>query len=283
MRLFTKQGRIFIQILQAYMKKIILFIIILSTTMTVAAQQTEERGKSKKELRRQRINAIIRQEEEGVIKYRKHLAFGVKLTSDGYGGFIEVARAQSVRKGLLFQLDISERKHPKEYKQQSDYIYDIASPLIYGKLNYFYPVKLGVQQQFLFGNKGNKNGVSITGNVGGGLILGLLRPYMVEVDKNGQRTFIKYSPADSLLFTDYSYIYGGPSFGKGWSQMTVTPGFYVKPGLRFDYGRYNELLSAIEVGLTAEYYTKKIPQMLFYKQDQFFVSAYVSLVFGRRK
>ena len=76
------------------MKKIILFIIILSTTMTVAGPANGE-GKSKKELRRQRINAIIRQEEEGVIKYRKHLAFGVKLTSDGYGGFIEVAQAQS--------------------------------------------------------------------------------------------------------------------------------------------------------------------------------------------
>ena len=160
-----------------------------------------------------------------MIKYRKHLAFGVKLTSDGYGGFIEVARAQSVGKGLLFQLDISERKHPKEYKQQSDYIYDIASPADLWQIELFLPGQTGGATAIPVWEQGNKNGVSITGNVGGGLILGLLRPYMVEVDKNGQRTFIKYSPADSLLFTDYSYIYGGPSFGKGWSQMTVTPGF----------------------------------------------------------
>lgn len=263
------------------MKKIILLIVTISTALTGLAQQIDEKAKSKRELRRERINAIIRQEEEGVIKYRKHTAFGLKLTSDGYGAFVEVARAQSVKKALLFQLDFSERKHHKEIKQETGSFYNISSPIIYSKLNYFYPLKLGVQQQFLFGNKGNKNGVSITGNVGGGFIIGLLRPYMVEVIKNGQRTFIEYSQADSLLFTDGPV--GGPNFGTGWNKMKVTPGFYVKPGLRFDYGRYNELLSAIEVGLTAEYYTKEIPQMLFSKKQQFFFSAYVGLVFGRRK
>lgn len=89
---------------------------------------------------------------------------------------------------MLFQLEITERKHAKDEKQQVNF--STTAPIIYGKINFFYPVKLGVQKQFLFGNKGNKNGVSITGNVGGGFIAGLLRPYMVEVNKNGQRTFV---------------------------------------------------------------------------------------------
>lgn len=247
------------------------------------AQETTEKKLSKKELRRQRITSIIRQEEEGIIAYKKHLAFGVKLTSDGYGLFVEKAKAQSISKALLFQVDFSERKHPKEYKQQNDNFFNVSSPLIYGKINYFYPLKLGVQQQFLFGNKGNKNGVSITGNVGGGLIVGLLRPYMVEVVKNGQRTFVSYDSPDSSLFLDYNVILGGPNLGTGWGNMKVTPGAYVKPSVRFDYGKYNEMLSAIEVGVTAEFYSKKIPQMVLYKQDQFFFSAYIALVFGRRK
>jgi hypothetical protein len=65
--------------------------------------------------------------------------------------------------------------------------------------------------------------------------------------------------------------------------MEVVPGAYVKTGLRFDYGKYNEMISALEVGITGEFYSKKVPQMIYIEQKQFFLSAYVTLMFGRRK
>ncbi|HPH85217.1 MAG TPA: hypothetical protein PLC48_07135 [Ferruginibacter sp.] len=262
------------------MKKIFLMcisIILLSPVM--AQDDKKEKKKNKREERKQRINAIVKQEEEGVIKYRKHLAFGLKLTTDGYGGFVEVARAQSVKKALLFQLDIAERKHPKEEKIQG--LYNAATPFIYGKINFFYPVKLGVQQQFLLGNKGNKNGVSITANAGGGLIVGLLRPYKVEVIKNGEQAFAGYESEDSLLFLQGPI--GGPNFGTGWNELKVTPGGYLKSSVRFDYGKYNEMVSALEVGISGEFYSKKIPQMIYQTPKQFFFSAYIALIFGKRK
>ena len=181
---------------------------------------------------------------------------------------------------MLFQLEITERKHEKEDKQANSFS---SAPYIFGKQNFFYPVKLGVQQQFLFGNKSNKNGVSVTGNLGGGLVVGLLRPYMVEVLKGSERVYVAYNGPDSALFLNQSDIVGGPNFGTGWSNLKVTPGIYAKPALRFDYGRFNEVVSAIEVGLTAEFYAKKIPQMTFQKQRQFFFGAYVAILFGRRK
>ena len=236
---------------------------------------------TRKEQKRSRLNAQIKAEEEGVIAYRKHHALGVKLVSDGYGISFEKGYAKSIRRATLFQLEITERKHPKEEKQTSNFLLT-SSPFIYGKINFFYPVKLGVQMQYLLGNKSNKNGVSISANIGGGIALGLLRPYELEVDKNGQPTFIRYESADSLLFKTGT-VYGGPGLGKGWNNLKLTPGLYVKPGLRFDYGRYNELLAAIEVGVAAEVYSKKIPQMFDNKQKQFFFSAWVSVVFGKRK
>lgn len=272
------------------MKKIILVLICSCFLTQLMAQQTEtDTRKSKKELRKQRINAIIRQEEEGVIKYKSHLAFGLKLTNDGYGGFVEYAKAQSIKKALLFQLDITERKHSKEIKTQvADPSLSDGSSLIFGKLNFVYPVKLGVQQQFLFGNKGNKNGVSVSGNFGGGISLALLRPYQFHVITDSG---YKYS---ALVYDDtlnaYTFgdtitraIVGGPTFGKGWSGLKVTPGLYAKAALRFDYGKYNEMLSAIEVGVMAEFYGKKLQMMAFQKEYNLFLSAYVSIVFGRRK
>ncbi len=225
------------------MLKILLAVTVAFSFLPAFSQETK---RNKKEERRQRIDAISRQEEEGVIKYTRHTIFGGKLTSDGYGGFMEIGRARSVRKGLLFQLEITERKHPKEEKQQVNFA--ATTPFIYGKMNFFYPIKLGVQQQVLLGNKSNKNGVSITGNWGGGLIMGLLRPYMIDVDLNGERKSVSYY-SDSTSFKNKSLYLRGPGFGKGWSNLKVVPGIYAKPALRFDYGKYNEMVNAIEVVL----------------------------------
>ena len=262
------------------MKKLFLILTGILCITTVIAQQEPTKKKNKRDARNERIAAMSKLEEEGVITYKKHTAFGGKLTSDGYGVFMEMGRARSVRKAVLFQLDIAERKHVKEEKQQGPF--STTAPLIYGKINYFYPVKLGVQLQYLLGNKGNKNGVSITGNLGGGLSLGLLRPYLLDVDKQGERTFVGYESADSSYFLNGPY-FGGPNFGTGWKKLKVTPGIYIKPAVRFDYGKFNEMVNAIEVGLTGEFYSKKIPQMIYTKQQQFFFSAYVAVVFGRRK
>ncbi|MEP7107912.1 MAG: hypothetical protein ABI760_08015 [Ferruginibacter sp.] len=278
-----------------------LFFICLAAVITLPSLAQKSK-KEKRDERKQRISALIKQEEEGVIAYHKHTAFGFKLTSDGYGGFLEVGRAKSIRKALLFQLDISERKHPKEDKQSNPNI--PASPFIFGKINYFYPVKIGVQQQILFGNKTNHNGVSVTGNFGGGITLAFLRPYNLEVIDigKGSRKLIRYeSPdssvytntgqpdyiPDSLLFTNSSLLsflqVSGSGLGKGWGQIKVTPGLYAKAAVRFDYGKYNEMLNAIEVGATGEFFSKKVPQLVYVKPKQFFFNVYVSFLFGRRK
>ncbi len=261
------------------MKKLFLILAGIGAFTSAMAQQDPPKRKSKKEIRNERISAMSKLEEEGVVTYKKHTVYGGKLTSDGYGAFLEIGRAKSVRKALLFQLEISERKHVKEEKQQINFS---TAPIIYGKINFFYPVKLGVQYQYLLGNKGNKNGVSVTANLGGGLSLGLLRPYRVDVLIAGERKFVGYESADSAFYLN-GPIVGGPDFGTGWNDLKVTPGLYIKPALRFDYGKYNEMVSAIEVGLSGEFYSKKIPQMIYIEQKQYFLSAYVSILFGRRK
>ena len=77
------------------MKKLFLLLMSFALVLGVCAQENTEPKKSKKEKRKEekqkRINEIIRQEEEGIITYRKHFVFGAKLTTDGYGGFFEKA------------------------------------------------------------------------------------------------------------------------------------------------------------------------------------------------
>lgn len=264
------------------MKKLFLVVAVFLVSTGVFAQQDPPAKKTKKEIRTERIDAMAKLEEEGVITHRKQTVFGGKLTTDGYGAFMEIGRAKSIRRALLFQLEITERKHAKEEKQGHPIFAGSTRPFIYGKINYFYPVKLGVQLQHLLGNKGNKNGVSVSGNIGGGATLGLLRPYLYDDEKDGERTWIGYESADSALYLD-GPAYGGPQFGTGWNKLKLTPGLYIKPAVRFDYGRFNEMVNALEVGVIGEFYSKKVPQMIYQKQRQFFFSAYVALMFGKRK
>jgi hypothetical protein len=265
------------------MRKLIFVFVALMAVLPAVAQKSR---KEKREEARRKVNELIRQEEEGVIAYKRHVVYGAKLMNDGYGIFLEIGRAKSVKRALLFQLEISERKDPREEKLASQDLAtgNISTPFIFGKQNFLYPVKLGVQQQILLGNKSNKNGVSISGNVGGGLALGIVRPYYLEVESTSpEPKFIKYNSPDSADFLNLNKINAGPGFSRGWNDLEVNPGAYGKIGLRFDYGSYNELVSAIEVGLTAEFYSKKIPIMVRQDAKQFFYGGYVAIMFGKRR
>lgn len=256
-----------------------LFFIIISLSLTTSLFAQKQSKKERRDQSRRRVDALIKQEEEGIIAYRKHSAFGGKLINNGYGAFFELGRFKSPKKGMLYQFELSEYKSTREEKQSNLFAY--STPYIFGKQNFFYPVKLGVQQQVLFGNKSNKNGISITGNYGGGISIGLLRPYYVQLNTS-TGGYVKYE-SDSVSFLNPSLISAGPGFSKGWSDLQVDPGAYVKTALRFDYGSYNEILSAIEVGISADFYSKKVPLMVHETQKQFFFTGYVAIIFGRRK
>ncbi len=269
------------------MKKIFFLVAILAFSASCFAQEkTKSKRQEKREKRKEKVETMLKLEEEGVIVNKKHFLGAIKLNSDGYGGFIEKGIAQSVNKAMLFQLEISERKHPKEIKEVG---LQGGGAYFYGKINFFYPVKLGVQQQFLLGNKGNKNGVSVSANFGGGLTLGLLRPYLLgypdtAISNKGNIIYKGLEPnkTDSLKFISDVAI-GGPAFGVGYNKIKVNLGAYAKAALRFDYGKYNEIISALELGFIAEYYGKPVQQMIYSKDNNFFFSAYVAILFGRRK
>jgi hypothetical protein len=52
--------------------------------------------------------------------------------------------------------------------------------------------------------------------------------------------------------------------------------------MRFDWAEFNEFVSAVEVGLDGQFYSKKVQIMVHNSSKQFYYGAYVSLLFGRR-
>jgi len=263
-------------------------IIILSGPLFLFAQDQNLSRKERIAERKEKINQLIKQEEEGALIYQKQGAFGIKLNTDGYGFFYEHGKYKTITKTNLWWMEFGERKSNKQDKQTQPLTNGIVvfsgTPYVYGKENNFYYFKLGFGRQILIWGKGNKNGVAVSAIYGAGLSVGMLKPYYIQVEDptTGKITDIKYNNNDSL-FLNNGVIYGGSSFGKGFNEIQFVPGAQIRTALRFDYGRYNEVLSAIEVGVNFEYYSKKMPIMVFEDPHHGFFNAYIAIEFGKRK
>jgi hypothetical protein len=264
---------------------------LLATAHTAHAQKSRKEEKvEKKAERREKVNQMIKAEEEGAIIYSKQWMLGGKLLTDGWSAFYEQGKMKSVTKTNWWTIEFGERKHPKEERIAKDdgSGFFLGTPLVYGKQNTFLYTKVGFGQQFLIGGKGNRNGVAVSAVYGGGLSIGLLKPYYVDVVDpiTNQTLSVKYkgdgSRTDSL-FLDPNYILGGSGFFKGFDEIQIKPGLYTKTGFRFDYGRYNEIISAIECGINAEFYFSDMPMMVDNEAKKLFLGFYVAIDFGRRR
>jgi len=246
----------------------------------------EEKLRLKNE-RREKINQLIKQEEEGALIYQKQISQGIHFNTDGWSIFYEKGKYKTITTTNLWWVELGEHRHPKEERTptaSSVQGFIILSNYVYGKQNNLYDVKLGFGQQKLIGGKGNKNGVAVSAIYGGGITAGLLKPYYLQIQNPStqRQEDIKYDNNDQL-FLDPTIILGKGSFSKGFSEMQIVPGGHLKGALRFDYGRYNEVVSALEVGLKATYFSKKMPVMLLNDEKSLFFNAYISVIFGKRK
>ena len=267
------------------------FALLLVVCTTVAQEKNSRRTErdAKKEARKEKIDNLIRQQEEGALVFNKQNVFGLRLNTDGWGLVYEKGYLKTVKTTNLFALEFNEKKHPKEQKinnvLNNNGFFQIGNPYVYGKRNSFYQLKLSYGQQRMIGGKTNKNGVAVHAIYAGGFSAGLERPYYVRIQDAGPEGSrdIKYTPADSAAFLAPGNILMGTGLRHGWNELKFVPGVHAKAALRFDYGRFNEVVTAIEIGLNIEAYSRKVQIMLLNPDKQVFFNGYIALMFGKRK
>jgi hypothetical protein len=238
---------------------------------------------SRRNNRRDRMNNTLR-EDEGDLIFNKQSLFGIRLATDGYGISWERGRFRTPTRTFLYEFELNEKHDPKEHhiSATSDGI-NFSSVVPY-KLNNLYEFKAAVGQQHLIGGKGNKNGVAVTVLYAGGLTAGLLKPYYLDIENQitGATNQMTYAQVAQDTVTG-DYITGAAGFFSGWGQLKVVPAVNAKQAMRFDYGRTNATITAIECGLTEEFFFSKIPLVYKVPEHMFFFNAYVSILFGNRK
>lgn len=225
---------------------------------------------------------------------RTELSGGIRLNSDGWGVFVDKGWVRSEERYSdlfyhlrLFQIEFSERKHPKEAKRTTRLNVNTTenpAPFIYGKINNFYTFKLGYGQRRLIAGKPEPGTVSVHWVYLGGISMGLLKPYYIDVVQAGTSAIetIKYSDAVKNQFTDDRFIIGSAGFSEGLGEIKIVPGIHLKTALHFDFAATKHSKIAIETGANIEYYTSAIPMMVNQKEVPFFANVYAALQFGKR-
>lgn len=264
-------------------KNVLFLLCFFLMTLTVLAQQpgASVYGNDKNIAKKKRINQLMKMEEEGDLIFNHYNVYGLKLTTNGYGLFYERGKFLTNTKTRTLTFELNEIKDPKDHKEavsDDGYTYNYVSV---GRLNNFYELKASLGQQILLGGKGNKNGVAVTYLYSGGLSLGMLKQYVLNVYPSQSLYSIKSTYP--TIFDSAYLVYDALGLGGGWNHITFTPAVNAKLAMRFDYGRYNTNIAAVEAGVTGEYYIKEMPLMAYVPPKHFFFNAYVSIMFGKRK
>ncbi|MBL7683850.1 MAG: hypothetical protein JNK00_10865 [Flavipsychrobacter sp.] len=226
---------------------------------------------------------------------RKEFSIGLRLNSDGWGVFVDKGwvKSQDRQSDLfydtrVFQVELAEKHHPKEIKRTNtlgSFATENPTPFVFGKVNNFYALKLGYGNRKMIAGKPESGTVSVHWVYLGGLSLGLLKPYYINIVAPGTsaKETIKYSEATKNDFLYQNGIVGAAGFSKGIGEVNIVPGIHAKTALHFDFAASRHSKLAIETGINIEYYTGKVMIMANQADKSFFTNVYASIQFGRRK
>lgn len=221
----------------------------------------------------------------------REFSVGAKITSSGWGFYVDRGIVKSSNSKYsdifynikLWQLDFEEIKNPREMKNiVTDQSGGKSSSFIYGKVNNFYSLKLGLGTRYMIAGKPDPHTVSIHWMAIGGLSLGLLKPYYINSTYSGGSTAIKYTDATHDAFLDPASITGSAGFGKGLSETKVIPGLFVKTALHFDFAASKKTILAVETGIKGEIYSQSVLLMAEQKAVPYFFNIYAGFQFGKR-
>lgn len=217
--------------------------------------------------------------EDEIFAYKAELTGGMMFsTNGGIPGGIKVKYAwQRKKKTKQFNnlsLEISNIRHPKEYRVASD---SGSGYFIYNKMNYLFVIRPNIGREFLLFRKSSEEGLELKLVTSFGPSLGLLKPYYIIVS-NGRRSSetVAYEPgvrADRIL---------GNSFFTGFDNLTPVLGVNARVSLEFGVSAWDDFVTGIELGFQIESFTKKVVIIPYAVNKSTFTSAFVNFYFGKR-
>lgn len=219
------------------------------------------------------------------ILFRNEASGGLTIHSNGFGISFKRGWHMTGYKKQMLDMDLVSLRHPKQYKQANPYYQD-ARPFFYGKQNFVYLLRAGYGRQNILFSKAERSGVEVRYNYYAGASMGITKPVYLEVlldSKFDSLTKVievrQYDPEDSQQQSVENIFGPGPYF-QGFDQLDIHPGAYGKFAISFEYSGWQNKVTALETGITVDYFPKAIPIMAFNKKENLHVNFYISLLWG---
>lgn len=230
------------------------------------------------------INNAIGQGEldkQKKVFYRNERTGAIFFSTDGYGlSYREGKRINYLNKKLL-EFDIGHVVHPKEYRLNS--YYQTSGTFVFGKTNSVFFLRGGIGRQRELFTKADLGGIAIRYFFSGGPVIAFCKPiyYEIPVPTNPQGTeFRIIEEKFDITKHDPTNIYGRSNYFKGFNEMKLKPGLYVKGGFNFEYSKQDKVIHAIEIGAQINAYIQEVPIMATETNKMVFFSLFVSYRFG---
>ncbi|MCX6268054.1 MAG: hypothetical protein NTW16_11945 [Bacteroidetes bacterium] len=213
----------------------------------------------------------------------KQWSLGALLHTNGWGIIFRKGHNVAALRQFMWEIEFSTYKSTKEVRSINPYFSDSRS-YFYGKLNYVWFFRGGIGQQQILNRKPYWGGVQLSWLYYGGFSLGVTKPvylYIIYFNSGFTDYEIKeerYNP--EVDFVDN--IYGRGSFLAGLNNIGLHPGVYLKTGLDFEFGVKNRQISSLQVGGILDVSPIPIAIMAYNPKQSFFITLYVSVMFGKR-
>ena len=228
--------------------------------------------------------------EEG---YSREFTYGVNFNSNGglLGGVMIKQTYHLQDKWYQFwALEAVEVQHPKEKPaRQNPYT---GASFKYGKSNYLFVLRPQYGREYTFFRKAAESGVQVNGIVAAGPSLGILAPYYIQYDytrydNNGNPigpSDVRNEQYDPAIHTQLDQrLVGSAGVFTGLAEPSLAVGANIKAGVSFEYGRYMESVTGIEVGILYEAFATNVVLVPQAENAQQFTSFYLTLYYGRRR
>jgi len=229
--------------------------------------------------------------------YRNEWSMAVMFNSNGFGANYRYGQRIDAANKRLFEVDFAYMKDPKEQKSLGQN--NTGAKYVEGKKNLAFNFRFGYGKQHELYRKHDLGGIAIRYFYNFGPSLILLKPIYYDVGEwipiPQMPGFSQWEPLPPAKKYDSSWsntrIANRASFFKGFDELKPLPGAFVKFGFNFEFGKEDRIIHALEAGLIAEGFIKRVEIMDFTNPDislkkhaqnqQLFLTLFISYRFGR--
>jgi hypothetical protein len=209
--------------------------------------------------------------------YRTMNMYGGSMHTRGLSAYYRRGWRQTGFSNKIYHVELLNVNHPKQQKVES---FGTQPQRYYeGKINSVFFLRNSFGWQKVMYDKEVKRGVRVSSYFLFGPTLAFAKPIYMVVSRDGQESAERY---DYSASNGSAYIIGRAPFLLGLDETRIYPGLHSRFAFNFEYSGDDENIKALEVGLNFDAFAKEIPILAIAYNDQFYLSFYVALHFGKR-